>query len=183
MIEEIKENNEKEKTINNIEKFIKEKEKELAQSTKINIVNNNKPNIRVANDSDESRIEKLRIFGRKNRNDLNNFIAFNDKVEMTPRERNFWEKRIKPLVKAFDESIAYFVDTIPVQEKEMLEIQQLLTDKQIKDIKVDFAEEGKFSVIQTTGELILIGNKEEIQCCLNGLYMAEKIKEKRNKDE
>ena len=41
MIEEIKENNEKEKTINNIEKFIKEKEKELAQSTKINIVNNN----------------------------------------------------------------------------------------------------------------------------------------------
>lgn len=85
MIEEIKENNEKEKTINNIEKFIKEKEKELAQSTKINIVNNNKPNIRVANDSDESRIEKLRIFGRKNRNDLNNFIAFNDKVEMTPR--------------------------------------------------------------------------------------------------
>ena len=45
--------------------------------------------------NNEKRMEKLRDFGKKNRTDLNNFIAFNDKVEMSSQERNFWEKRIQ----------------------------------------------------------------------------------------
>ncbi len=124
--------------------------------------------------NNEKRMEKLRDFGKKNRTDLNNFIAFNDKVEMSSQERNFWEKRIKPLVKAFDESITYLVETIPMQEKGMEEINTLLAEKPIINIKVELAEVGKFSVILvTTGEILMTGNKEEVKGCINGLYIAQ----------
>ena len=124
--------------------------------------------------NNEKRMEKLRDFGKKNRTDLNNFIAFNDKVEMSSQERNFWEKRIKPLVKAFDESITYLVETIPMQEKGMEEINTLLAEKPIINIKVELAEVGKFSVILvTTGEILMAGNKEEVKGCINGLYIAQ----------
>lgn len=124
--------------------------------------------------NNEKRMEKLRDFGKKNRTDLNNFIAFNDKVEMSARERNFWEKRIKPLVKAFDEGITYLVETIPIQEKGMEEINTLLAEKPILNIKIEFAEAGKFSVIcLITGEILMTGNKEEIKGFINGLYVAQ----------
>ena len=135
--------------------------------------NNN--NVAVTTNN-EKRMEKLRDFGKKNRTDLNNFIAFNDKVEMSARERDFWEKRIKPLVKAFDEGITYLVETIPMQEKGREEINTLLTEKPITNIKVELAEVGKFSVIQvTTGEILMTGNKEEVKGCINGLYISQQV--------
>ncbi len=171
-IEEIKENKEV-KTMNNVEEFIKEQEVKLAQNKEVIVMNSNKTDAVTTNDSKEERIEKLRTFGRKNRTDLTNFIAFNDKVEMSVRERKFWEQRIKPLVKAFDESITYLIETIPAQEEGMAEIKQLLADKPITSIKVEFADGGKFSVIQTTGEILMTGNKEEVKGCINGLYIAQ----------
>ena len=173
-VEEIKENKEV-KTMNNVEEFIKEQEEKLAQNKGVIVINNNKTDAVTTKDSKEERIEKLRSFGRRNRTDLNNFIAFNDKVEMSVRERNFWEQRIKPLVKAFDESITHLVETIPIQEEGMTEINQLLTDKPITNIKVEFAESGKFSVVQTTGEILMTGSKEEVKGCLNGLYIAQQV--------
>lgn len=162
--------------MNNVEEFIKEQEEKLAESKEVIVMNNNKNVVETTKDSKEERMEKLRTFGRKNRTDLNNFIAFNDKVEMSVRERKFWEQRIKPLVKAFDESITYLVETIPVQEDGMTEIKQLLADKPIANITVEFAEGGKFSVVQTTtGEILITGNKEEVKGCLNGLYIAQQV--------
>lgn len=173
-VEEIKENKEV-KTMNNVEEFIKEQEEKLAQNKGVIVINNNKTDAVTTKDSKEERIEKLRSFGRRNRTDLNNFIAFNDKVEMSVRERKFWEQRIKPLVKAFDESITHLVETIPIQEEGMTEINQLLTDKPITNIKVEFAESGKFSVVQTTGEILMTGSKEEVKGCLNGLFIAQQV--------
>lgn len=171
-VEEMKENKEV-KAMNNVEEFIKEQGEKLAQNKEVIVMNSNKTDVVTATNSKEERIEKLRTFGRKNRTDLNNYIAFNDKVEMSERERRFWEQRIKPLVKAFDESITYLVETIPAQEEGMAEIKQLLADKPITNIKVEFAEGGKFSVMQTTGEILMTGNKEEVKGCLNGLYIAQ----------
>lgn len=170
-----KNNNEEEKTMNKVEEFIKEQGEELAQNKEVIVMNDNKTSTVTTKNSKEERMEKLRTFGKKNRTDLNNYITFNDKVEMSERERDFWEKRIKPLVKAFDESITYLVETIPIQEKEMKEIETLFAEKPIANIEVKFAEGGKFAVTQASGEIIMTGNKEEVKGCLNGLYIAQQL--------
>ncbi len=120
----------------------------------------------------EDRKERARFFLNKSKNDLGNAIVFNENINWTPREKKVFEE-LTPLVKTISEKIELLINKIPMQDKEMEEIKQQLVEKPVANVKVDFADNAEFSVIQNdTGAILVTGNKEVIKGVLNGLYIA-----------
>lgn len=184
--EELKEN--KEVVVMNDNKIVEvagatqeSKKEEIKENKEVNVMNNTKAvagatnNVTMQKEQESrERLEKMRRYGTDCVFVIERYINGNDKVEMSPKERNCWERVIKPRAKALCHSIHELTTIIPWEEQKTAELEQHLKENPVTGIRIEKADKGKFSIIKVaTGKVLETEEVEKLKGIITGLHLAQ----------